>query len=93
MKKALFGFLLMGGFLMAETPAVQPADQAADQVAEQPAEQTVQPQNSHIGYFERIGLASQSPRVITRGKENRTKEGYRIVANKSTVVAYIPYGK
>jgi hypothetical protein len=77
MKKILFGLLLTGGFLMAEQPAP-------------PAETTT---NSHLNYWERIGLATQSPHVVTRGKENRTKEGYRIVKNKTTVVAYIPWGK
>ena len=87
MKKVVLGLLLTGGFLLAEEPA--------ETYQPQPQEQVQQQRSEHIGYFERIALATQDPHVTVRGKkhENRTKEGYMVTKNKTTIVAYAPWGK
>jgi hypothetical protein len=83
MNKVIIGALLGSGLLL-----------AADEV-------TV----DRLSGNERVALETQSPRVRTKGMDRyrkydregvaveKTKPGYRVVSDKSTVVAYIPADK
>ena len=56
--------------------------------AEQPAS------SPHVSYFTRVALRTQSPSVPTSGRNHRNRHpNYRVTETKSTIVAYIPYGK
>lgn len=83
MKMLIIGSLLSAGVLLAN-----------DQV-----------EVNRLSYFERYGLETQSPRFDAKGMDKhkkvdnegiakqKTKPGYYATSNKTTVNAFIPYGK
>jgi hypothetical protein len=77
MKRFAIGLLLVSGIAM-----------AAD------VEGVVKPQK-HMSWWTKLALNTQSPRVKLSKLDNyqSPKEGYRIVSSKTTINAYIPYGK
>ncbi len=85
MKKLIIGLLFIGGFLMAQQQTAPP------QQATEP-QQTGEPQR--LSYDQRLALRSQSPPVLTSHRKNANKHpDYRVTENKTTITAFIPYGK
>ena len=48
----------------------------------------------HVGYFQKIALRTQAPAIhFHHAKEGEKNANYRVLQNKRTIVAMIPYGK
>jgi hypothetical protein len=48
----------------------------------------------HVGHFQKIALRTQSPAVHFRHMKNGERNAdYKVLQNKRTIVALIPYGK
>ena len=102
MKRVLIGSLLAGGYICGgllfaqEAIPVQPSDEVTPQVSEEASRQVSEvASTSKLSENARIGLATQSPRVhvAKRHKHEKARREDRVVADKHTVNAFIPYGK
>ncbi len=97
MKRVLIGSLLAGGYLCGGLLFGQDvtSTRVSDEVAPQVSEEAVPMTTPKLSEDARIGLATQSPRVhvAKKHKHEKARREDRVVADKHTVNAFIPYGK
>ena len=99
MNKIVIGLLLVSGFAIAQdqvsAPALTPAQFQASQEA-QPSQEAQGSENlQRMSLWTKIALNTQSPRIHTAKIKNDqvVREGDRIVSDKTTINAYVPWGR
>src|ERR1700733_8741424 len=98
MNKIFIGLLLSGGFAIAQDPAA-PQNQAPAQdlvaAQDQVPAQAESPNPQRMAWWTREALATQSPRIhLEKIRNDRVvREGDRIVSDKTTINAFVPWGK
>ena len=84
MKTVILGLLLTSGFAFAQN------SQATTNVDKDTLDQ-----QRHFAWYTRDALESQSPRIhlAKRHHKNTVRSGDQLEISKSTITAFIPYGK
>jgi len=101
MNRIVIGLLLVSGFAIAQDQVSAPAQdqvsaptQAPDQASAPDQAQAAEIQN-HMSLWTKLALSTQTPPIHTQKiKDDRViRQGDRIVEDKTTINAYVPWGK